>query len=187
MMKFQLACLVAVASVTLVACDSADAPTSPVAAVVPAATVGTPATASAIGLSSEGLRIGGAMLAFGAPRAEVETAIKTALGSDPVVSANGDCPTGATADLSWGETLQVITRDDVFIGWDTSADGPRTPSGVHVGSTRAQAEAGKDFSIPETPFDMVEIAVDGVGGFLTSGGADGTVTQMFAGDTCMAR
>ena len=183
-MKFQLACLAAVASVTLVACDSAEAPTSPAA---PAAAVATPAAASAIGLSAEGLSIGGAMLAFGAPRAEVEAAITTALGSDPVVSANGDCPTGATAALRWGNTLQVITRDDAFIGWDNGADGPRTPSGVHVGSTRAQAEAGKDFSTPETPFDMVEITVDGVGGFLTGAGADGTVVQMFAGDTCMAR
>ena len=180
-MKFRFACLAIVASVTLVACDSGEAPAAPA---TPA--VSTPAAVSAIGLSAEGLQIGGAMLAFGAPRAEVEAAIKTALGSDPVASANGDCPTGATADLSWGETLHIITRDDAFIGWDNAADGPRTASGVHVGSTRAEAEAGKDFSVPETPFDMVEITVDGVGGFLTSGEADGTVAQLFAGDTCMA-
>ena len=183
-MKFQFVCLAVLAGATLVACDSAEAPAPAAAPSTPAAAAS--AAQSAIGLAAEGLQIGGAMLAFGAPRAEVEAAIKTALGSDPVASANGDCPTGATADLSWGDTLHIITRDDAFIGWSNSADGPRTASGVHVGSTRAEAEAGKDFSVPETPFDMVEITVDGVGGFLTSGEADGTVAQMFAGDTCMA-
>ena len=184
-MKFQFACLAVMASVALVACDNAETPAPAAAPSTPAAAA--PAAQSAIVLSDEGLQIGGAMLAFGAPRAEVEAAIKAALGSDPAVSTNEDCPTGATTDLTWGDAVQITTRDDIFIGWDNMADGPRTASGIHVGSTRAEAEAGAAFSVPETTFDMVEITVDGVGGFMSSDGADGTVSQMFAGDTCMAR
>ena len=184
-MKLQLVCLAAVAGVALTGCDSAEAPVTPAA---PAASAAAAPTAQAgIGLRGEGLQIGGAMLAFGASRAEVEAAVKAALGADPAVSENGDCPTGATTNLSWGDALQIITRDDAFIGWDNAADCPRTASGVHVGSTRAEAEAAEAFSVPETTFDMVEISVDDVGGFLTSAGADGKVLQMFAGDTCMAR
>ncbi|CAN5281552.1 hypothetical protein BH10PSE1_BH10PSE1_34660 [soil metagenome] len=174
-------CIVGLSAVALAACGEKAVEPAP-------APVAAPAASGTIILDSEGLRISTAapaLIAFGTPKAEVAAAISSALGSQPETRPNGDCPNGATEDLVWGETLIAVTRDGLFIGWDNEGDGPRTASGVHVGSTLAEARGGKDFSTPETPFDSVEISVDGVGGFLN---AEGTaVGSMFAGDICMAR
>ncbi|WGM47074.1 hypothetical protein KOAAANKH_01948 [Brevundimonas sp. NIBR10] len=181
-------CIVGLSALALVACEKpASEPAS--AAVSPSATVTTPTATVPVILDGEGLKAGSTptLVAFGSPRATVEAAVKAALGSDPVVSENPDCPTGSATVLDWGDAMQVVIQNGAFVGWRADDATARTASGLHVGSTRAEAQAGPDFSLPETTLDAVEISVDGVGGFLTSAGPDGTVEQLFAGDICMAR
>ena len=181
-------CIVGLSALALTACqEPAAEPAS--APATPPAPAPTSADAASIVLDGEGLKAGSTptLIAFGTPRATVEAAVTAALGSDPVVSENPDCPTGSATVLDWGDAMQVVLQNGAFVGWRADDATARTASGLHVGSTRAEAQAGSDFSLPETTLDAVEIAVDGVGGFLTSAGPDGTVEQLFAGDICMAR
>ena len=181
-------CIVGLSALALAACEEPAAePAS--APANPPTTAPAPAAAATIVVDGEGLKAGpgSTPIAFGSPRATVEAAVKAALGSDPVVSENPDCPTGSATVLDWGDAMQVVLQDGAFVGWRADDATVRTMSGLHVGSTRAEAQAGSDFSLPETTLDAVEISVDGVGGFLTSAGPDGTVEQLFAGDICMAR
>ena len=182
-------CLLGLAAFAVSACDEAvepaSAPTPAAATQVAAAPA--PATAGTVTLDGEGLRLSTnapALVAFGAPTADVVALVKAALGSDPVTQANPDCPNGATVDLAWGQSLTVVTRDGKFVSWNTNAAGPKTRSGVEVGSSRQVAEAGAGFETYDSTFDLPAIEVDGVSGFLT---ADGTrVENLFGGDTCMA-
>ena len=183
-------CLLGLAALAVSACDEAVEPASaptPAAATQVAAAAPAPATAAAVTLDGEGLRLSTnapVLIAFGAPTAEVVALVKAALGTDPVTNPNPDCPTGATVDLSWGQNLTVVTRDGQFVGWNANAAGPKTRSGVEVGSARQVAEAGAGFQTSDSNFDLPAIEVDGVSGFLT---ADGTkVENLFGGDTCMA-
>ena len=183
--------VVGLSALALAACDGpASGPAGAPANSAPTATAGgTPAAAAAIILDGAGLKVGSAptLTAFGAPRATVEAAVRSVLGTAAEVSENPDCPTGPATVLNWGDAMQVVIQNGTFVGWRADDATGRTASGLHVGSTRGQVEAGPDFSLPETTLDAVEIAVDGVGGFLTTVGADGTVEQLFAGDICMAR
>lgn len=183
--------IIALAAMALAACDrpAAESPGAPASSPPTAIAGASPAAAAAIILDGEGLKVGPVptLIAFGVPRATVEAAVRSALGADAEVSENPDCPTGPATVLNWGDAMQVVIQNGAFVGWSADDATARTASGLHVGSTRGQVEAGLDFSLPETTLDAVEIAVDGVGGFLTTAGTDGTVEQLFAGDTCMAR
>lgn len=183
--------IVGLSAIALAACDKpAAVPASAPAGSPPTGmAAATPAAAAAIILDGEGLRVGPApsLIAFGVPRGTVEAAVRSALGTEAEVSENPDCPTGPATALNWGDAIQVVIQNGAFVGWRADDSSARTASGLHVGSARGQVEAGPDFSLAETTLDAVEIAVDGVGGFLSTAGADGTVEQLFAGDTCMAR
>ncbi len=181
-------CVVGLSALALTACQEPAAEPAGAPA-TPPAPAPTSAAAASIILDGEGLKTGSVptLVAFGSPRTTVEAAVKAALGSDPVVSENPDCPTGSATVLDWGDAMQVVLQNGAFVGWRADDATARTASGLHVGSTRAEAQAGPDFSLPETTLDAVEISADGVGGFLTSAGPDGTVEQLFAGDICMAR
>lgn len=183
-------CLLGFAALAVAACDDAAEPDSapaqtPAAQVAPVTPA--PATAGTVTLDGEGLRLSTnapALVPFGAPTADVVALVKAALGTDPVTQANPDCPNGATVDLAWGENLSVITRDGQFVGWTAKAAGPKTRSGVEVGSSRQVAEAGAAFQTSDSTFDLPAIEVDGVSGFLTADGAK--VENLFGGDTCLA-
>ena len=181
-------CLLGFAVLAVSACDEAVEPASaPTPAAAPQVATPAPAATGTVTLDGEGLRFSTnapALIAFGAPTAEVAAALKAALGADPVTQPNPDCPNGATLDLSWGQNLTVVTRDGQFVGWKSNAAGPKTRSGVEVGSTRQIVQAGEGFETSDSTFDLPAIEVDGVSGFLTADGSK--VENLFGGDTCMA-
>jgi len=181
-------CITGLAAVGLVACGE---PAAEPAKAAPAATAGAATAASrasvdAVTLVGEGLRVSSApaVIAFGAPRAEVEAALATALGATPTASENPDCPTGATQDLTWGDALSIVTRDGAFIGWTAGATGPQTAAGVRAGMTRAEVLAKGATEETDSQFSVTPIAVDGVSGFLNEAGT--AVDNLYAGDVCIA-
>lgn len=165
--------LAALAAFTLAACgDGAATPADAPAAEAPAA-------AAALTLDGEGLRTPAGLIAFGAPAADAVAAATSALGSEPVTTANADCPTGATEDYVWGNKLAVITRDGAFIGWHSSESGPMTSSGLHTGSAKTDAT-----EVVPSNFEQTQILVDGVSGFLNADNE--TIGVLYSGDTCIA-
>lgn len=176
--------IVGLTAVALAACgEKAATPASPPPAAPAAATI----AAGAITLDGEGLRIASAtptLIAFGVPRAEIEAAVKSAIGEPQDVGRNPDCPNGPTDDVTW-ETLTLITRDGAFVGWSTtSPTGPATASGVRVGLARTDAVAkGADVHMEEG-FDQAVISLDSIGGQMTEDG--GAVYSLWAGDICLA-
>jgi len=145
----------------------------------PADTPAPAASVEAVTLDGEGLRTPAGLIAFGAPAGDGVAAVTAALGGAPATRANSDCPTGETEDYNWGDTLALITRDGAFIGWRSSQAGPTTSTGVHAGSNRTDA-----FEILPSGFEQIQIAVDGVYGFLNADGQ--TVDVLYAGETCIA-
>ena len=182
-------CIAGLLASALAACgemasEPATAPTGPAAA-APAASA--PAAAGTIILDGEGLRISTAapaLIAFGAPIGEVEAAVKSAIGGEPEYDANPDCPNGPVTYARW-EALNLVARDGLFIGWETtSPTGPGSSSGVKVGTTRTEATSkGAEISTQDG-FDQMTVAVDGVYGFLNEGGT--AVYSLVGGDTCIA-
>lgn len=124
------------------------------------------------------------MIAFDTPKAGVLAAAKAALGGEPVMSTNADCPNGATEDYSFGSKLILITRGGQFVGWQSDEAGPATTSGIRAGSPRTDATASDSFQTVDSTFEQTQISVDTVSGFLND---DGTkVDMLYAGDTCLA-
>ncbi|KQS56490.1 hypothetical protein ASG17_10925 [Brevundimonas sp. Leaf363] len=177
-MKVHMLGLAGMLALTLAGCgNGGDAATDPAAAEAPVAATGPV-------LSGEGLVIGSDTIAFGSPAAAAVQAVTAAMGSEPVQTANADCPTGATEDFAWGDKLAILTRDGAFIGWHSSQAGPATASGVRTGDTRTKAETAPGFEMMESQFEQPMFGVDGVYGFLNADSQ--SIGVLYAGDTCIA-
>src|SRR5690606_12648591 len=134
------AALVALA-LTLAACNRSDPPPRAVGtedaapSPSPVATDGAAGvnTASevALALDAEGLRFvandtgSASLVAFGAPRGQVEQAVQRATGGTPRRSTGEECPAGPTEFTSFGE-LQLAFQDDRWIGWALGGAFPAT-------------------------------------------------------------
>jgi len=74
-------------------------------------------------------------LRFGAPRAEVDSAIEAAFGSAPERSSNDECGAGPMEFSQFGP-LQIAYMDDEFRGWFLrEGEGVATSDGVRPGTT----------------------------------------------------
>lgn len=145
-----------------------------------------------LNLATDGLAVtggdGGAAraLAFGTPRADVEKAVAAVLGQ----GQSGDpCPI-APLETTRYPGIDLSFSDDKLVGWTADpAPGARrltTASGIGIGSTRTELDQAYTVTVEETSLGM-EFNVDSFAGLLNSDKPDATITNLWAGQTCIAR
>jgi len=178
-------------SLALVACGSREekAPSEPSSA-TPSAPASPDAAARVVTLKGDGLSVGGRGLTFGAAKAEVIAALFAVHdGEAPTRRRNAECGAGPLDFAAWGDGLQLAFQAERFVGW--SVDGAtathRTPDGVSVGQTLAQAR---------TAWPTIEVTEDTIGPEFAAGDYFGTLSgltdtarikSMWAGVSCIFR
>lgn len=150
-----------------------------------------PATAQ-VQLGANGLIVvpanGGApqTLDFGTARDAVVKAIEPVLGKG---TDGDDCSIMPLKTLSF-PGIDLTFNDAGFAGWTADPQagdkGLKTASGIGVGSTRAALDAAYKPQVAESSLGL-EFNVDALDGILSSDKPDGTVTDLWAGETCVAR
>src|SRR3546814_13123937 len=82
------------------------------------------------------------LLAFGAPRAQTETALANVAGQEDDRSTNAECGAGAM-EFTRYDAITLNFQDGKFAGWflgnEPGADAYSTMSGIAVGPARATA------------------------------------------------
>jgi len=175
------------------------APDAPPATATDAAPVNaaTPTLASAgpvLAVDGEGLRLfdratGSArVLAFGQPRAAVLGPLETLRGPAGT-GTNQDCGAGPVAYANWPDGLSLVFQDGRFAGWvlDGRAAGAiTTAAGIGPGSTRARlADA---YAVTVEPSSLgTEFRAGEISSVLDGAGTRATITDMWAGVSCIAR
>lgn len=199
MTPFFHAALALAATVALAACDAAEAPPAEPAEAAGPAPVTTPATPAPVAaegglvIEGEGLRIftpsGSARpIPFATPQADVLAAVTRAVGGvTPAVTTNTECGAGPVQFATFANGLNLAFQDDRFAGWFLDKPGLTTADGVGVGAPRAALEDARTIEIVPDSTLGVEFRSGDLGGFLTAGGADGTVESLYAGLTCFFR
>ena len=135
-------------------------------------------------------------IAFGRPRTEVIAAVSPLMGGEaPVTTANDECRLSAAAWPAAGLTLSFSSATGVerFAGWFLApvrpeARAPRltTASGIGLGSTRAELESAYAASVQRSTLG-VEFTAGGLAGLLASDRPDARITNLWAGEVCIAR
>ena len=160
----------------------------------PASTILPPAPPVApplLAVDAEGLRLvnpdSGATrpLSFGAPQAQVLGVLERLRGP----AGQGENQECRFRYANWTDGLSLNFRDDSFIGWslDSRAAGALTTmSGIGSGSTRRELLAVYDARIRQTSLG-VEFNAGDMAGLLDGAGPDARITDLWAGETCIAR
>ena len=158
------------------------------------------AATTAVSLDGEGLRFVDmtsgktSLLAFGAPRAQTETALANVAGQEDDRSTNAECGAG-TMEFTRYDAMTLNFQDGKFAGWflgnEPGADAYSTMSGIAVGTARAKAAEsvtivdiedstlGEEFSIGTG--DKV------IGGMFAAPGDAAKIDALFAGVNCFFR
>jgi|SRR3546814_9513424 len=158
------------------------------------------AATTAVSLDGEGLRFVDmtsgktSLLAFGAPRAQTETALANVAGQEDDRSTNAECGAGAM-EFTRYDAITLNFQDGKFAGWflgnEPGADAYSTMSGIAVGTARAKAAEsvtivdiedstlGEEFSIGTG--DKV------IGGMFAAPGDAAKIDALFAGVNCFFR
>ncbi|HUP86507.1 MAG TPA: hypothetical protein VM143_12635 [Acidimicrobiales bacterium] len=141
----------------------------------------------AVVLLSGRLNVGGNALVFGAPRSQVSSYLGRALGP-PRSEREQSCDAGELHTMTWPGIVAYV-GDEGFAGW--SADGPTFTTdtgGVRIGSTRQELLAAYPAAtITESTLGTelsIETPPPGLSGILD---ADGHITALWSGATCVAR
>jgi len=126
---------------------------------------------------------------FGMAKADAVKMIGAALGSPIEEAINQDCGAGALAYAAFRNGLSLYFQDGKFAGWDL--DGREngkftTGNGIGIGTTRKELEAAGTVDVGETSIGN-EFMAGGLSGLLSTAAADGKVTNLWAGVTCIAR
>lgn len=159
------------------------------------ALIATPAEVAAmkLALDGEGLRLFNAvsgasrLLAFGLPRTELIDALSRALQSRPVREADvEDCGARTAA---WSNGLQVWFTQERFSGWSVQASDARltTASGIGPGTTRRELDSAYNIALVPDSTLGTEFTAGALAGLLASGAPGATITNLWAGNTCIAR
>ena len=125
-------------------------------------------------------------LAFGSPIATAVTGLTTMFGAPMEDATNSDCGGGPMRIVRWSNGLRVVAQNDQLKGWEINQPGINALGDLHVGTTRAQLEANQA-SFEQTTLGTEWTVGDGdqtVSGLLSDNTPNGTVTAMWAGDTC---
>lgn len=182
----------------------AGAPTAPATRSAPAATGTTPtavempppeaddrAAAPKVAVDGEGLRLvdprsgSSRPLAFGMPQADLLAAL--AFRGAPGTGANAEC--GNTRYANWPDGLSLLFEVGRFAGWalDGRTRGALTTmSGVGPGTTRASLDDAYGAEVRQTTLGS-EFTAGELTGLLDGPGQKATITNMWAGLTCIAR
>ncbi|RYD59868.1 MAG: hypothetical protein EOP60_01100 [Sphingomonadales bacterium] len=128
-------------------------------------------------------------VAFGMDKAAATQMVTASLGSPIEQATNGDCPAGPVDYATFRDGLSLYFQEGKFAGWDL--DGREngkfaTGDGIGIGTTRKQLEANGPVTVEESSIGQ-EFMLGEMSGLLTSAAADGKVTNLWAGVTCIAR
>lgn len=156
---------------------------------------GSVGSAESVKLAARGLRIadasgGDRLVAFDTPRADTLDAVRGALGEQTGISHNDQCGAGPMdmAEFAGGLTLYFL--EGRFAGWDIAPDGGgsfTSPSGVGIGSTLKAMREKASVDVQASSSLGVEFNTGGLSGLLSSDTPAGTVTRLWAGDSCIFR
>lgn len=127
---------------------------------------------------------------FGMGKAEATQMVTAALGSPIEQATNEDCGAGALDYAAFRQGLSLYFDDGKFAGWDL--DGREngkfsTANGIGIGMTRTALEAAAGPVKVEESTIGQEFMIGEMSGLLSSAGADGKVTNLWAGVSCIAR
>lgn len=190
-MKPALAAALPALVLTLAACGPETPAPAPADAPAPAALGEALLEADGFMPANPGGRGTGRKVAFGEGEAEV-IAFMTRLrgGQAPTRSSNAECPSGPLTFADWGDGFQLAFADGRFAGWmatDAAPAGFATVSGVHVGSTLAEARTAlPGLTVQQTTLGT-EFAAGELFGFLSGAGDQARVTGLWAGVSCFFR
>jgi hypothetical protein len=132
-------------------------------------------------------------VAFGQAKAEALAMLNKAQGVVGKESVNAECGAGPLTFVAWPDGLTALFQDGKFAGWSVDERGAGTlafMNGVGIGSTRAELAAqfagtkveettlGVEFRLPDDSM---------TGGLLNGRDQAATITDLWAGVTCMFR
>ena len=152
---------------------------------------------AAIVVDANGLSNGGSgsrnALRFGAPRAEVDKLVESALDRPASSSENSDCGAGPM-EFSEAGPLQVAYQDGKFVGWYLSGSGGDviTSDGVRPGIALAQVQEWRPVrviadSTLEGEFEYQTRDGGVITGFFEGSQSDGRIVALQAGLNCFFR
>lgn len=148
--------------------------------------------AAKLALDGEGLRIftvpagTSRSVPFGLGQAETLAMLTAVQGAPDRRLENLECNASSAI---WLNGLTTWFAGNKFVGWSVRSPAPAlaTAGGLRVGATRAEVESGASVArIAESSLGE-EFTAGGIGGLLESKGAHAHVTNLWAGDTCIAR
>jgi hypothetical protein len=127
---------------------------------------------------------------FGMDKATATQMVSAALGNPIEQSTNEDCGAGALHYAAFREGLSLYFQDGKFAGWDLDGreNGKfQTANGIGIGMTRKALEtAAGPVKVEESSIGQ-EFMIGEMSGLMSSAGADGRVTNLWAGVSCIAR
>ena len=147
---------------------------------------------TAFDIDGEGLRLfvvatgSSRALPFGTDSAVVHNALLRTTAGVPVESGSGgDCPGSYSR---WDNGLSLRYLSGRFVGWSVQGGNGTvtTASGVGIGSTRAQVEDAVAIQVSTTSLGT-EFSAGGLAGLFDGPGPGAKVTNLWAGETCIAR
>lgn len=127
---------------------------------------------------------------FGMDKETVTTMVSSALGSPIEQARNEDCGAGALDYAAFRDGLSLYFQNGEFAGWDLDGreNGKfQTGNGIGIGMTRKALEAAAGKVTVEESSIGQEFMAGNMSGLLSSAAADGKVTNLWAGVTCIAR
>lgn len=172
------------------------APSAAPAQPAPPAAPATPAaSAGAVSLDQEGLRLvsetgSTRLVAFETATADAVAALSSVLGNPADRSTNSECGAGPTEFVSWSNDLDALFLDGKFAGWSAgqgSGGKVTTMDGIGVGSTRQQlTESFGDLKVEESTLG-IEFNAGVISGILDKDGPAGKVETIWGGTSCVFR
>lgn len=126
---------------------------------------------------------------FGTEKSRVLQLLAPALGSPIEQGKNEECGNGALDFANFRDGLTVYFQDGVFGGWDVEGRESAkytTTNGIAVGASRSDVESVGPILIQDSSIGH-EFSAGELSGLLTTALPDATVTNLWAGVTCIAR
>lgn len=149
------------------------------------------AATAALVIEGEGLRVflpSGASrpIPFGTTSDVARTAVASVLGAEPLEQGfSPDCNLGFS---TWPGGLTTYASGERFVGWFLRPGDGRytTASGIGIGSSRTELESVYVAEVSASSLGT-EFSAGGLAGTLESADGGARITNLWAGETCIAR